>query len=75
MMDVPPTLLIQAEDDFVGVENSLGWYLALKRAGVTAEMHLYGQGGHGYGLRRTGFPVSCWGNLAGDWFSHQAGLL
>lgn len=71
---VPPTFLVQAEDDAVGVENSLAWYWALKRAGVPAEMHLYGQGGHGYGLRRTGSPVSGWGELAGEWLRRQAGL-
>lgn len=71
---VPPTFLVQAEDDFAKVENSLGWYFALKQAGVPAEMHLYAEGGHGYGLLRTGHPISNWGNLAGDWFRRQAGL-
>ncbi len=71
---VSPTLLIQAEDDDARVENSLGWYWALKRAGVQAEMHLYAKGGHGYGLLRTGNAVSDWGTLAGSWLRRQAGL-
>ena len=63
----PPTFLIQAEDDFVGVENSLYWYLELKKAGVAAEMHLYAAGRHGYGLRKQGFPVCSWNVLAEKW--------
>ena len=73
--DTPPTLIIQAENDMVPVENSLIWYRALKNAGVPAEMHLYADGGHGYGLLRSGNPISCWGELAGNWFRRQAGIL
>ena len=53
-----PTLLVQAEDDPVKVENSLLYYAALKQAKVPAEMHLFAKGGHGYGLRRTELPVT-----------------
>ena len=43
----PPTFLLQAEDDHVdSVYDSLAYYIALKRAGVSAEMHLYPSGGH-----------------------------
>ena len=70
--ETPPTFLVQAEDDFIGAENVLSWYRALKDAGVPAEMHLYPTGGHGYGLLRTGEPISCWGMLAGAWFRRQA---
>ena len=72
--DTPPTFLLQAEDDFVDVENALVWYRELKRAGVPAEMHLYPTGKHGYSLLRTGEPISCWGMLAGAWFRRQAGI-
>ncbi len=72
---VPPTFLVQAEDDFARVENSLAWYLALKRAGVAAEMHLYAEGAHGYGLNRTGKPIAEWGALAGNWFRRMTGIL
>ena len=45
--DTPPTFLLQAEDDHVdGVEQSLTYYVALQKAGVPTEMHLYAQGGH-----------------------------
>ncbi len=73
--NVPPTLLIQTEDDPIPVENSLGWYCALKKNAVPVEMHLYAEGGHGYALMRTGNPVSNWGELAGNWLRRQAKLL
>ena len=64
----PPTLLIQAEDDPVDpVENSLVYFEALKKAGVPAEMHLYAQGGHAFGLRPTKFPITRWPELAEKW--------
>ena len=65
--NTPPTLLIQTEDDGVHVENSLVYYLALKNAHVPAEMHLFSQGGHGYGLRPSGKPVTTWPRLAEGW--------
>ena len=49
--DTPPTFLAQTEDDAIRVECSLFYSLALKNAKVPAEMHLYPEGGHGYGLR------------------------
>jgi acetyl esterase/lipase len=64
----PPTFLLQNEDDHVDrVEDSLSYYIALKRAGVPAEMHLYAQGGHAFGLRRTKFPVTRWPQLVETW--------
>jgi len=63
----PPTFLLQAEDDPVRVENSLLYYQALKAAKVSAEMHLYAKGGHGYGLRATELPVTHWPALVEAW--------
>ena len=63
----PPSFLIQAEDDFAHVENSLLYYRALKDAGVPAEMHLYAKGGHGYGMRPTALPITHWEELAAKW--------
>jgi acetyl esterase/lipase len=64
----PPALIIQAENDPVHVENSLTYFLALKSAGIPAEMHLYALGGHGYGMRPTGLPIAQWPRLAATWF-------
>lgn len=63
----PPTFIVQAEDDPVHVENSTVYFLSLKNAKVSAEMHIYASGGHGYGLRRTDLPVTSWPKLAETW--------
>jgi acetyl esterase/lipase len=66
----PPTFLLQDEDDHVdNVNDSLVYYIALKNAGVPVEMHLYAQGGHAFGLRRTKFPVTEWPNLVETWLT------
>ena len=66
--ETPPTFLLHAEDDPVDpVENSLVYYAALRKAGVPVEMHLYAQGGHAFGLRRTKFPVTGWPQLVETW--------
>ncbi|GAB3709747.1 hypothetical protein GCM10027592_46150 [Spirosoma flavus] len=62
----PPTFLVHAENDKgVPVENSINFYLACLKNEVPAEMHLYPEGGHGFGLRTAKFgslnnwPESC----------------
>jgi acetyl esterase/lipase len=50
-----------------GIEQSLVYYIGLKEAGVPVEMHLYAQGGHGFGLRRTKFPITGWPQLVEKW--------
>jgi len=66
--ETPPTFLLQAEDDHVdGVNQSLVYYIALKDAGVPVEMHLYAQGGHAFGLRRTPLPITAWPRLVEMW--------
>ena len=66
----PPTFLLQDEDDHVdNVNDSLVYYIALKNAGVPVEMHLYAQGGHAFGLRRTKFPVTGWPQLVETWLA------
>jgi acetyl esterase/lipase len=66
--ETPPTFLLQAEDDNVDdVNDSLAYYIALKNAGVPVEMHLYAQGRHAFGLRRTKFPITGWPQLVETW--------
>lgn len=65
--DTPPTFLVQAEDDPVHVENALVYFSQLKAAKVPAELHVYAQGGHGYGLRRTDLPITGWPQLVETW--------
>jgi acetyl esterase/lipase len=63
----PPTFIVQAENDPVHVENATVYFLQLKAAKVPAELHLYAEGGHGYGLRRTELPVTTWPDTARIW--------
>ncbi|MDE3104667.1 MAG: alpha/beta hydrolase [Acidobacteriota bacterium] len=64
----PPTFLVQAENDYTAhVENALIYFQALKQAGVPAELHLFAEGGHGFGLRPTELPITHWPALAETW--------
>jgi acetyl esterase/lipase len=64
----PPTFILQAENDPTDpIQNSLVYYTALKEAGVPVEMHLYAEGGHAFGLRRTKFPITGWPQLVETW--------
>lgn len=64
----PPTFLLHNEDDPVDpVEYSLAYFEGLRKAGVPAEMHIYSEGGHAFGLRRTKLPVTAWPELVETW--------
>jgi acetyl esterase/lipase len=64
----PPTFLLQAEDDHIdSVYDALSYYIALKTAGVPAEIHLYAQGNHAFGLRHTQLPITDWPQLVERW--------
>lgn len=66
----PPTFLLQAQDDPVDpVENSLVYYAALRKAGVSAEIHVFAKGGHAFGLRRTEAPITAWPALVETWLA------
>lgn len=68
--NVPPTFLLQSEDDHVdNVDDALTYYIALKNAGVPTEMHLYAQGNHGFGLRPTNLPITKWPHLVETWLN------
>ena len=64
----PPTFIAQAEDDSTdGVDNALIYFIALKKAGVPAELHIYAHGGHAFGLRPTKDPITHWPDLMEKW--------
>lgn len=72
--ETPPTFLVQAENDKTdGVNQSLAYYAALKKAGAPVEMHLYAEGGHAFGLRRTSLPITDWPRLVEAWL-HTIGM-
>lgn len=64
----PPTFLAQAMDDpFSPVENSFLMESGLKKANVPVEMHIFQNGGHGWGLDKQGSTVSSWPDLFKNW--------
>ncbi len=65
--NTPPTFIAMTQDDPINVENALHYSLALKKAKVPFELHVYPKGGHGYGLRRTENPLTAWPDRAAEW--------
>ncbi len=70
----PATFMAHAFDDRVPVEGCLFLMHALKAKGVASELHIYAQGGHGYGLRKTSSPVTIWNDRCADWMQSQGWL-
>jgi acetyl esterase/lipase len=71
----PPMFLVQASDDpESGPENSVAMYLALKRAHVPAELHVYAEGGHGFSVRKSSRPCSTWPERCVAWLRSQGVL-
>lgn len=66
--ETPPTFLFHTtEDRTVPVENSVNFYLALRKAGVPAEMHIYEKGNHGSGLAQNDPVLKSWPDRLADW--------
>lgn len=63
----PPTFLVHAADDRIPAEGSIALFLALRRQKINSELHVYSQGGHGYGLRPSSDAVSTWPRRAEAW--------
>ncbi len=72
--ETPPTFFVHADNDRISSENSARMYLALKKAGVPAELHIFTSGGHGFGLRPTDEPCSSWPAHCEKWLKKR-GLL
>lgn len=73
--ETPPTFLFHTnEDTGVPAENSVLFYLALRKAGVPAELHIYEHGRHGVGLAPTDLVLSSWPRRLADWL-YARGLL
>lgn len=73
--DTPPTFLFHTTDDpVVPVENAIAFYLALRKAGVPAEMHIYEHGPHGVGLALNNPVLGSWPRRLSAWLRAR-GLL
>jgi dipeptidyl aminopeptidase/acylaminoacyl peptidase len=68
----PPTFLFHTDSDKdVPAENSVQFYLALRKAGVPAELHIYEHGRHGVGLAPTDPVLSTWSDRLADWLKKR----
>ncbi|RKD88325.1 alpha/beta hydrolase [Mangrovibacterium diazotrophicum] len=66
--DTPPTFLVLADDDHgVVPENSIRFYMALKKYDIPAEMHIFAKGGHGFGMKKLNLPTEKWPDLFYEW--------
>jgi acetyl esterase/lipase len=66
--ETPPTFIFQTNADVtVPAENSVHYYLALRKAGVPAEMHIFERGPHGVGLANDDAALSEWSKLLANW--------
>ena len=65
----PPMFILQAGNDPVDtIQHSLVYYIALKKAGVPTEYHIYAEGGHAFGLKKTSQQIPNWEHLPiADW--------
>lgn len=70
--ETPPTFLFAtSDDDVVPVENSVQFYMALRKAGVPAEMHIYLHGKHGVGLAQSDPELRGWPDRLAEWMKSQ----
>ena len=71
----PPAFLACAYDDRMA-EQCATFFIALRQAGVNAELHIYNRGGHGFGVRtdRSNLAISTWHNRFVEWLSDQGFL-
>ncbi len=70
--ETPPSFLVHADDDQgVPTRNSIEFYSALKEKGVPAELHIFREGGHGFGMKKMGKPHDQWPQMLLDWMKEQ----
>jgi acetyl esterase/lipase len=72
--DTPPSFLVVSTDDNGSAPGTVKLYLALRAAGVPAELHVYATGGHGYGMRKMDKPCASWPQRCEEWMKSR-GLL
>ncbi len=64
----PPAFLALADDDTsVKPRNSIEYYMGLKREGIPAELHIFKEGGHGFGMHKTGKAHDQWPMMVIEW--------
>lgn len=69
--DSPPAFLAVSTDDKGSSEQTVQLFLALKRAEVPVELHVFGSGGHGFGILKGNLPANQWPARLREWLSAQ----
>src|SRR5262245_49551304 len=72
--DTPPAFLMAAFNDRGPVQNNLGIFEAFVKAGVPADLHIWSEGGHGFGIRQRPIPISGWPKLVQEWMDNRGFL-
>lgn len=72
--DAPPLFMAVAHDDKKSPLEMVQVYIAYKKQNLSAELHVYAEGGHGFGMRKGGKPVHAWPDRCAEWMSAR-GLL
>jgi len=72
--DAPPIFILCAADDPIAAPGAVPLYQAWRAAGITAELHIYARGGHGFGMRPRGLPTDDWIARFHDWLG-EIGIL
>jgi acetyl esterase/lipase len=74
--ETPATFLVSAFDDpLVSPQHSIGYAMALRENRVAAELHLFEEGGHGFGVRQpASMPVAAWPSLFLTWAARHGYL-
>jgi acetyl esterase/lipase len=69
--DAPPVFMVCADDDRSHVEPTVKFYLELEANHISAEMHIYASGGHGFALRPSGKPAATWPDRLIEWLAER----
>ena len=72
--DAPPAFFLVAHDDGNNPVEATRLYLEYKKKNLPAEIHINTKGGHGFGMRQTGHPISDWPKRCADWMQSMGWL-
>jgi acetyl esterase/lipase len=72
--DAPPAFFLVAHDDKTNPIETTMLYLEYKKRKIPSEVHIFAQGGHGFGMRKDGHPINEWPRRCGEWLGTMGWL-
>ena len=72
--DAPPACFVHADNDKISAAGDALLYLEYKKLGIPAELHVYAQGGHGFGMKKGDNPANQWYLRVGEWLGSMGYL-